>query len=177
MMERRARRVRAAEDRQRPRANTEDERDAVRPRAMQQDDVENNQPKCRAMRCRNRDLSCSGDMQVEDHAVEASVQGVKETREAVWQRDSDTRARSLNDPMPDSGMDMNSIVMNEQCEQRIQSFPTELVFIERNYFVEDSTWYGLNQGCVLGLTTMNLGDDLLQSKCEKMLHGQKNQRG
>ena len=80
---------------------------------------------------RNRDLSGSGDMQVEDHAVEASVQSVKETREAVWQRDSNTRARSLNDPMPDSGKDMNSIVMNEQCEQRIQSFPTELVFIDR----------------------------------------------
>ena len=41
--ERLARRVQAAEDRKRPRANAKDERDAVRPRAMQQDDVENEQ--------------------------------------------------------------------------------------------------------------------------------------
>ena len=41
--ERLARRVPAAEDRKRPRVNAEDERDAVRPRAMQQDDVENEQ--------------------------------------------------------------------------------------------------------------------------------------
>ena len=41
--ERLARRAHAAVDRKRPRANAEDERDAVRPRAMQQDDVEDTQ--------------------------------------------------------------------------------------------------------------------------------------
>ena len=33
--------------------------------------------------------------------------------------------------------------------------------------------YGLNQGCVLDVTTMYLSDDLVQSKCEMMLNGQK----
>ena len=41
--ERLARRAHAAVDRKRLRANAEDERDAVRPRAMQQDDVEDTQ--------------------------------------------------------------------------------------------------------------------------------------
>ena len=32
-----------------------------------------------------------------------------------------TRARSSDDPIPDSGMIMNSIVTHEQCERRIQA--------------------------------------------------------
>ena len=45
---------------------------------------------------------------------------VKRPAEAVLHRDSRTRARSSNDPMPGSGMDMNSIVTHEQCEQITQ---------------------------------------------------------
>ena len=41
--ERLARRIRVAEDHQRPRTNPDDERVVVRPRAIQEDDVENNQ--------------------------------------------------------------------------------------------------------------------------------------
>ena len=91
------------------------------------------------------------------HDVHASAQGVKRIVEAVLQRVS---VRS---------MDMNSIVTNEQCRQIIQSVLKELGFDDRNYFVEDSTRYGLNQGYVLELTTMNLSGDLVQSKCEMML--------
>ena len=39
--ERHARRVQAGDDRKRPHSTLDDERDAVRPRAMQEDDVEN----------------------------------------------------------------------------------------------------------------------------------------
>ena len=39
--------------------------------------------------------------------------------------------------------------------------------------MEGSTWFGLHQGFVLDVTTMNLSDDLVQSKCEVMLNGQK----
>ena len=51
--------------------------------------------------------------------------------------------------MPDSGMDMNSSVTNEQCEQRIQSVLKELRFTDGKNLVEDATWYGLNQGYVM----------------------------
>ena len=37
--------------------------------------------------------------------------------------------------------------------------------------MEDSTWYALNLSDVLDV--MHLSDDLVQSKCEMMLHGQK----
>ena len=95
---------------------------------------------------------------------------MKRLSEEVLQRDSDTRAVSSNDPMSDNGMIMNSIVTNEQCEQRIQSVVKELEFTDRNSLVENSTWYGLNQGYVLDV--MNSSDDLVQSKCEMMLNGQ-----
>ena len=54
----------------------------------------------------------SGELQVEGHAVEAFAQVLKRLAE-------DARARSSNEPMPDGGMDMRSIVTIEQCEQRI----------------------------------------------------------
>ena len=49
----------------------------------------------------------------------------------------------------------------------------ELGFIDQKNFVEDSTWYGMNRGYVIDVTTMNLSDDLVQSKCETMSDGQK----
>ena len=67
---------------------------------------------------------------MEGHGVRASAQGVKRLAEAVLQRDFDRRARSSNDPMPDSDMDMNSIVTSEQCEQRIQSVLIEFGFAD-----------------------------------------------
>ena len=36
-------------------------------------------------------------------------------------RDTDRRAGSSHEPMPDSGMDTDRIVTNEQSEQRIES--------------------------------------------------------
>ena len=99
------------------------------------------------------ETSRSGEMQLEGHAVQASAPGVKRPAEAVL-------------------LDMHSIVTNEQCDQRIQSVLTELGFTSRNYLVWDSSWYGLNQGSVLDVTTMNLSDDLVQSKCEMMWNGQ-----
>ena len=51
---------------------------------------------------------------------------MKRLAEAVLQRDSDTRARSSDDPMPHSGMHMHSTVTNEQREQRFQSLLKEL---------------------------------------------------
>ena len=65
------------------------------------------------------------------NTVPASAHGVQRFAEAVWPRDSDTRVRSSNVPFTDSGMDTNSIVTNEQCEQRIQSVPKELVWHDR----------------------------------------------
>ena len=62
-------------------------------------------------------------------------------------------------------MDMISIVANEQCQQRIQAVLNELGFTDRRNFVEDATRYGLNQGFVLDVTTMNLS--------EMMVHGQR----
>ena len=57
---------------------------------------------------------------------------------------------------------MNSIVTNEECEQRVQSVRKELGFNDRTDRVEDSTWFGLNRGYVLDVKTMNLSDDLAQ---------------
>ena len=70
-------RVQAAEDRMRPRANPEDEQDAVRPRAAQQDAVETNQSSAEPIGDRNRYQSGSGEMQVVGHAVPAFAQCVK----------------------------------------------------------------------------------------------------
>ena len=55
-----------------PRVNAEDGRDAVRPRAMQQVDVDNNQSSAELGGDRNRDQSGFGNLQEEDHAVPAS---------------------------------------------------------------------------------------------------------
>ena len=61
-------------------------------------------------------------------------------------------------------MDTNSIVTNEQCGQRVESFLKELGFIDRSHFVEESTWCGLNQGYVLDVAMMiQSDDDLVQS--------------
>ena len=70
---------------------------------------------------RNRDESGPGEMQVEDHVLRASAQGVQRFAETVLRRDCDTRARSSSEPLPASGMDVHSIVTNEQREERIQS--------------------------------------------------------
>ena len=153
--ERLARRVQAAEDRKRPRAKIQVERDAVRPRARPQDYVENIHSSADASDDSHWDQSGAGEVQVEGRAVQAPAQAVKRFADAVLQRDSDTRARSSHDPMPDSGMDMESIVTNEQCEQEIQSVLKELGFTDRNNFEEASTRYGLNQGHVLGVATTN----------------------
>ena len=75
--------------------------------------------------------------------------------------------------MTDSGADMNSTATNEQCERRIQSTLKELGFDDRENFVAGSTLYELIQGNVIDVTTMNLVDDLAQSKCEMMLTGQR----
>ena len=75
-----------------------------------------------------------------------------------------TRARSSDDPIPDSGMIMNSIVTHEQCERRIQAVLKKFGFTDRQNNVVDSTWYGLNQGCGIDVATMNLSDDPVQSK-------------
>ena len=67
---------------------------------------------------------------------------------------------------------------DEKCRRRragIQPVLKELGFIERKNVVEDPTWYRLNQGYVIDVTTMNLSDGLVQSKCEKMLNGPKPQ--
>ena len=149
-----ARRIQAAVDRNRPRANPEDERNAVRPRAMQQDDVQSNQTSAEVSGDRHRDQSGSGEMQVEDRAVQASAQGAKRLAEVVLQRDSGARHWSCNGPMP-SGIDMNSIVTTEQCEQRVQSVLKELG--------EDSTGHRWDEGYVLDVTTMNLSDDLVSA--------------
>ena len=61
---------------------------------------------------------------------------MKRRAEAVRQRDSCTTTRSSNDPMPDSGMDMNGIVTNEECERRVQSVLAEVGLTDRNHFVE-----------------------------------------
>ena len=95
-------------------------RDAIRPGAKQQDYVENNQSSAEAGGDRDRDQLGCGEMRVKGHAVQASAQGVKRPLQAELQRDSETRAQSPNVPMPDSDMDMNSMVTSEQCEQRIQ---------------------------------------------------------
>ena len=157
--ERLVRRVQAAEDRKRPRANPVDERDAVRPRATQEDDVQNNQYSAKTSGDGNRGQLGSGGMQVEGQATQAPAPGVKRLAEVVVQRDCDTRDRSSNEPIPDSGMDMNSIVTNEQCEQIIQSVLKELGFTVRKNLVENSTWYELNQASVIDVTTMNLSDE------------------
>ena len=73
--ERLLRRVQAVEDSKRRRPNAEGERDAVRPRSMEQDDVENNQSSAELGGDRNRDQSGSGDTQLEGHAVQAPAQG------------------------------------------------------------------------------------------------------
>ena len=54
-----------------------------------------------------------------------------------------------------SGIDMNSIVTTEQCEQRVQSVLKELG--------EDSTGHRWDEGYVLDVTTMNLSDDLVSA--------------
>ena len=69
-------------------------------------------------------------------------------------------------------MDMNSTVPNEPREGRIQSVLRELGFTDRN-FQEESTWFGLNQGYVFDVTTLDLNDELEEWKCEMMLKGQK----
>ena len=73
--ERQVRRVQAVEDRKRRRPNAEGKRDAVRPRSMQQDDVENNESRVELGSDRNRDQSGSGDTQLEGHAVQGLAQG------------------------------------------------------------------------------------------------------
>ena len=108
-------------------------------------------------------------MQVEGQALQAPAQGVKRLVEAIFPRDSDTRARSSNEP--DSGMDMNSTVTYEQCVRKIQSVQKELGLAVRRNFVEHSTWYGLNQGYVIYVTTMHQSGYLVQSKCVMMLNG------
>ena len=62
-------------------------------------------------------------MQVEGQTLQTSPQGVKRSAEAVLQCDSDTRVRSSNEPVPDSGTAMNSMMTNEQCERRVQPRP------------------------------------------------------
>ena len=94
-----ARCFQAAEGRKRPRANPDDERDAVRPTAMQDDDDEHNPSSAGRSGDGNRDQPGPGEMHVEGQATQASVQGVKRLAEAVLQRDSDTRVRSSNEPM------------------------------------------------------------------------------
>ena len=81
---------------------------------MQEDGVESEQYSAEASRDWNRDQSGSVEMQLGGQAVQASAQRVKRIAEAVLHRDSDTRARSSNEPMPDSGTDMNNIVTKEQ---------------------------------------------------------------
>ena len=136
---------------------------------MQEDGVESKQSSAEASRDWNRDQSGSVEMQLEGQTVQASAQRVKRLAEAVLHRDSDTRARSSNEPMPDSGTDMNSIVTKEQCGQRIQSVLKQLGFIDRKNLAEDFTWHGFNQGYVTDVITMILSDDLVQSKSEMML--------
>ena len=119
----------------------------------------------------NRAQSGFGKVQVEG---EASAQGVKRRAEALLQRDSDARVRSSTEPIPNSGMHMQKIVTIEQCEQRIQTVLKDLVSVDLGNFVEDSPWYGLElDGYVFDVTTMNLSDDHVQSKCGMMLNGQK----
>ena len=69
-----------AEERKRPRANPGDERDAVRPRAMQGCDVENNQSSAETSGNGNGDQPGSRGVQVEGHAVQASCRGRLATR-------------------------------------------------------------------------------------------------
>ena len=69
-------------------------------------------------------------------------------------------------------MDMNSIVTEEQCEQIIQPVLKELGFTDRKSR-EAFDRYELNQASVMDVTTMNLSDELVQSKCDMMLNGQK----
>ena len=140
---------------------------------MQEDDVENTQYSAETSGDGNSDQSGSGEMQVEGQATQAPAAGVKRFAEVVVQRDCDTRDRSSNEPIPDSDMDMNSILTNEQCEQTIQSVLKDLGFTVRKNLVENSTWYGLIQASVIDVTTMNLIDELVQSKCEMTLQGQK----
>ena len=71
--ERLARRVQALEDRKRPRPNPDDERDAVRPRAMQEDDVDKNQSSAVPIGDWSKDPPGSDDMQVEGQAPQASA--------------------------------------------------------------------------------------------------------
>ena len=111
---------------------------------MQEDDVQNNQYSAETSADGKRGQSDSGEMQVEDQATQAPAPGVKRLAEVFVQRDCDTRDRSSNEPIPDSGMDMNSIVTNEQCEQIIQSVVKELGFTDRKNLVEHSTLYGID---------------------------------
>ena len=95
-----ARRVRAAEGRERPRANPESGRDEVKPRALHPNHVENNQSSTEPSGDKYRDQSGFVEMQMEGHAVQASAQGVMRLADAVLQRDSDILARSSSDPTP-----------------------------------------------------------------------------
>ena len=95
--ERLARRVQAAEDRKRPRANPDDERDAVRSRAMQDDDVEFNQSSEETSGDGNSDQPGSGEMQVEGQVTQAPAAGVKRFAEVAY---NVTLTQDFRVPMP-----------------------------------------------------------------------------
>ena len=71
------------EESQRRAANPDDERGAVRPRAVQEDDVEDHLSKSSGDL--SRDLSGSCEMQVEGQAIEATAQVWKRLDGTVWQ--------------------------------------------------------------------------------------------
>ena len=93
--ERLVRRVQAVDDRKRRLPNAEGKRDAVRPRSMQQDDVENNQSSEEPGIDRNRDQSGSGVTQLEGHAVQALAQGSDLLRQCC----NETQTQELGVPM------------------------------------------------------------------------------
>ena len=118
---------------------------------MQEDEVENNQSRAQPSGDGSRDQSGPYEMQVEEQAIEASAQGTMRLAEAFLQCDTDTRARSSNEPMPDSGRNMNSIVTKEATRG-------ENPIISERVGIRRST---------------ESHHDLVPSKCEMMLKGQK----
>ena len=76
----------------------------------------------------------------------------------------------MNQPIPDSGTDVNGIVKKKRCERGIEPVLKELGSTDRENLVQDSSCYGLNQGYVIDVTKMNLSDYLVPSKCEMMLN-------
>ena len=139
-----ARRVHAVEDRKRPRANPDDDRDGARPRAKHEEVVEMNRRQ-RANHIRN-------------------LRARSEATETGLQRDVHNTARGSLDRTSSSGVYMNSLVTNEHYDRIVNTVLNELDLAERKNLTEESIRFGLNPGYALDLTPMDLSSELVQTK-------------